>query len=235
MNHISHEEQQHIWEEEHRNPFVLLPMDSKIPSSGISLFWKWLKERGAISHLKGVEMGCGKGRNAIFLAEQGIDMTGFDFSRVAIEEATKRVVDAGVQDRAHFVVQDATVSWPFENETFDIAIDCFASTDIESPPGRAFARDEFMRVLKPDGYLFVYTLSTDDEFHKEVAPTSPAEERNAFLHPTTGKFEKVFDQEELTTFYEGLNLIEERRVEKTANFFGKEYNFKHFWLVFQKS
>ena len=232
MPHISHEDQQRIWDEEHRHPHVLLQMDSKEGSSGVKLFWEWLEARGETKNLRGIEMGCGKGRNSIYLAEQGIDMTGFDFSPVAIQEATKRAGEAGA--KATFVTADATVRWPFEDGTFDIAIDCFASTDIESPEGRAFARDEFFRVLKPGGYLLVYTLSTDDAFHKVLATESPAGETNAFLHKSNGKFEKIFDEAELTEFYQGKTIVEKRRIPKTATFFGKEYPCNHFWIVFQK-
>jgi SAM-dependent methyltransferase len=234
MKAVSHADQQKIWEEEYKNPYVLLPMDSHEASSGVSLFWDSLKEKGNAEKLRGIEMGCGKGRNSIWLAKQGVDMIAFDFSSTAIDEAQKRAAVAGVENNARFVFQDATKTWPFESNSFDFAIDCFASTDIESTDGRSFARDEFLRILKPGGYLFVYTLSTDDEFHKEMLEKSPAQEKNAFLHPTIGKFEKVFDREELMEFYKGWKVVEEKRVAKVAKFFGKDYNCKHFWVVFQK-
>jgi ubiquinone/menaquinone biosynthesis C-methylase UbiE len=209
-------------------------MDSNEASSGVLSFWDWLKSKGQIKNLRGVEMGCGKGRNSIWLAKQGANMTAFDFSSIAIDEAQKRAVVASVENNIQFVVQDATKIWPFENGSFDFAIDCFASTDIESIDGRSFARDEFLRVLKPGGYLLVYTLSIDDEFHKEMLEKSPAHEKNTFLHPASGKFEKIFDRAELMDFYKKWKLIEEKRVAKVAKFFGKNYNCKHFWVIFQK-
>lgn len=231
---ITHEDQQKIWEEEHKNPYVLLPMDSNEASSGVSLFWDWLKTKGETKKLRGIEMGCGKGRNSIWLAKQGANMVAFDFSSIAIDEARKRAVVAGVENNVRFIVQDATKTWSFENYSFDFAIDCFASTDIESTDGRSFARDEFLRVLKPGGHLLVYTLSTDDEFHKEMLEKSPTHEKNAFLHPTTGKFEKIFDRAELMDFYKKWKVVEEKRIAKVAKFFGKDYNCKHFWVIFQK-
>src|SRR3989344_287445 len=115
---ITHEDQQKIWEEEHKNPHVLLPMDSNDASSGVSLFWDWLKIKDETKNLRGIEMGCGKGRNSIWLAKQGANMTAFDFSNIAIDEAQKRAAVAGVEKNALFVVQDATKTWPFENSSF---------------------------------------------------------------------------------------------------------------------
>ncbi|MBX9577495.1 MAG: methyltransferase domain-containing protein [Chthoniobacterales bacterium] len=231
MTSISHQEQQKIWDKEHLNPHLLLPMHAQEASSGVIQFWEWLRDKQESLH--GIEMGCGKGRNSIWLAQQGITMTGFDFSPVAIAEAKQRSHLAGIDKNITLLVHDAITTWPFKNESFDIAIDCFASTDIESATGRHFARDEFRRLLKPDGYLMVYTLSTEDRFHQSLLEKFSTEEKNAFLHPTTGKFEKVFDREELLDFYCDWNLIEERRIDKVATFFDKEYLCRHFWMIFQ--
>lgn len=233
MANISHEEQRRVWDDEHSQPKVLTQMDSREASSGVILFVEWLKNHGEISGQRGIEMGCGKGRNCIYLAQQGADMVGFDFSAVAVSEAERRAQIAGVADKAKFIVQDATKIWPWPDNYFDLAIDCFASTDIETPTGRALARDKIRRILKPNGLLLVYALSPDDEFHKEMIVKYPVEESNAFVHPT-GKFEKVFSREELMDFYKDWQLIEERRIEKKPVFYGKEYYAKHWWLIFSK-
>lgn len=231
MKKISHEEQQRNWDKEHQNPTVLHQMDSEKPSGGVVDFWEtFAKEK---SPKTGIEMGCGKGRNVIWLAKQGVDMIGFDFSPAAIREAQTRAEKAGIADRAHFAVRDATKMWQFPENSFDIAIDCFALTDIESEEGRANAIREFYRVLKPGGYLMAYLLSTDDAFHKEMIKKSPAHEKNAFLH-NTGKFEKVFDEQEIHDLYKNFKVIEQKRVEKLATFFGKDYACRHFWLILQK-
>ena len=225
--------QQQIWEQEHKHPHVLLPMNSTEVSQGVLLFWEWLQKKN-LSPLKGLEMGCGKGRNSIWLAQQGVAMNAFDFSPFAIEEAKKRFAAISSEVSLHFCVHDATQPWPFISNSFDFVIDCFASTDIDSLQGRMFARDECWRVLKSNGYLFVYTLSTDDTFHQEMRKDSPAPEKNSFFHPTNGKFEKVFDEEELKIFYRNWKLIEKKQISKTATFFDKNYSCSHFWMVFQK-
>lgn len=231
---ITHNKQKKIWEKEHKKPTVLPQMDQQEASSGVKKFFSWLSPSNSSTKLKGVEMGCGKGRNSIWLAAQGLKMTAFDFSESAISEAKKRAKEAGADSSVNFTVQDATNRWPYDNSHFDFAIDCFASTDIESPEGRAFARNESKRVLKSGGFLLVYTLSTDDEFHKEMLEEYPAEEKNSFIHPTTGKFEKIFDREELLDFYKDFELVEEQRVEKDTEFFGKMYYCKHFWMILKK-
>jgi len=232
---MDHNKQRQLWENEHKQPFVLLQMDKKEVSSGIKRFLSWLEARNHKNNLTGLEMGCGKGRNSIGLAKQSIKMAAFDFSKNAITEAKKRAEESGVENSVNFIVQDATIKWPFKSDSFDLALDVFASVDIESFEGRSFARDEFKRVLKKGGFLLVYTLSTDDEFHKEMLKEHPAKEKNSFIHPTSGKFEKVFDREELLDFYKDFKVMEEQRIEKETEFFGKKYSCRHFWLILQKT
>lgn len=233
MKNFTHEDQRRIWDAEHTTPTVLPQMDRKDPSAGVRSFYDFLKQ--VPGEKIGIEMGCGKGRNVIWLAQQESirTMCGLDFSVHAIEEAKKRVEAAAVGN-ASFYVQDVTERWPFQDDSVDFVIDCFASTDIESPERRQKAVDESFRVLKKSGYLFAYALSTDDGFHREMIEHFPAQEKHAFHHPSTGKFEKAFDEGELADLHRAFGLIESRRIEKKEVFFGKEYDFKHFWNVYQK-
>ncbi len=226
----THEEQQKIWDAEHANPHVLVQMDKDTPSSGVIDFWNYLVEHN-LPRESGIEMGCGKGRNSIWLSKQGVRMIGFDFSPTAITEAKRRAALAGTDTT--FLVQDATIDWPQESGSYDFVIDCFASTDIESAQGRTNAISEMHRVVKPGGHLLSFLLSTDEEFHKEMMTHSPGHEKNSFVH-TTGKFEKVFDDAELAEMYKSWGLVESRRVEKVSRFFDVMYNCRHFWRVYKK-
>ena len=231
MKTITHEEQKKIWNEEHKNPLLLKQMDSKDMSTGVVKFYDFLITH-SIEKGRGREMGCGKGRNVIGLAEKGFEMYGFDFSDVAIEEAKRRAKE--INSSANFLVQDATLAWDFDSDYFDFVIDCYASTDIESEVGRSFARNEIYRVLKSGGYFLAVLLSSDSDYHNEIALSSAGPEKNTFLHPLTGKFEKTFDEVEIESFYGDFNLVAKEKISKISEFLGKKYNVKTLWYVFQK-
>lgn len=59
-----------------------------------------------IAPCRAVELGCGTGINAIWLAQRGFDVTAVDISPTAIERARQRAADVGVSVR--FVVADVT-------------------------------------------------------------------------------------------------------------------------------
>lgn len=236
MQTITHEQQQERWEKEHQTPTTLLQMDSKDASSGVKKFADWLSDQGKNLHgLKGLEVCCGKGRNTIWLAKQGVYMAGLDFSNVAIVEAKKRTTEADVDDKVLFKSHDVTLPYPIESASLDFVIDCFGSTDIESSEGRKAALKNIIQVLKPGGYLMVYLLSTDDEFHKEMIAKYPGSDMGSFVHPATSKYEKAFTEGEVKQFYSEMTLIALERVPKKTTFGDKEYNCNHIWAVFQKA
>ncbi len=236
MSNITHMEQQERWDKEHKKPNVLPQMDSRKGSSGVIKFLEWLKKQGKKpNELSGIEICCGKGRNVIWLSEQGVQMIGIDFSPAAIKEANKRAEESGVSDKTKFLVQDATRSYPIEPYSLDFVVDCFGSTDIESVEGRKAALSNITTVLKPGGYLMVYLLSSEDEFQKEMIAKSPGPDKGSFIHTVNGKYEKSFTEDEVKEFYKGLKLCILERVSKTDMFFGKKYNANHIWAVFQKN
>ena len=64
-----------------------------------------------------VDLACGEGRNAVWLAKQGWTVTGVDFSDVGVEKGRKLAADNGVE--ATWVVADAT-TWEPPTKGFDL-------------------------------------------------------------------------------------------------------------------
>lgn len=72
---------------------------------------------------RAVDLGCGTGGNALFLAEHGFDAVGVDFSRVAVEQAQRVAERLGLADRARFVVGDVTAERsPGADGPFDLVV-----------------------------------------------------------------------------------------------------------------
>lgn len=77
-----------------------------------------------------IDLGCGTGANVVYLAQQGFDSWGVDFSEVAIDKARQRAADAGVT--ANFVVGDFTTNEiPGIEGPFDFLIDFGVLDDLK--------------------------------------------------------------------------------------------------------
>jgi cyclopropane fatty-acyl-phospholipid synthase-like methyltransferase len=79
-----------------------------------------LMEDGAIRG-RVLDAGCGTGEHALMAAARGLDATGIDASRRAIEIATRKATHRGVT--ARFLVWDALALAEL-NEQFDTVLDC---------------------------------------------------------------------------------------------------------------
>lgn len=78
-------------------------------------------EQGDVCGPTILDVGCGNGDNAIYLASCGFDVTGIDFSVKAIEIAKRKAKKVGV--KASFMALDALKIGTL-NKKFDTIIDC---------------------------------------------------------------------------------------------------------------
>jgi SAM-dependent methyltransferase len=90
-------EQAH-WEQRYREGNS--PWDTGLPSSELIR----VVATEAIRPGRAIELGCGTGTNAVWLAEQGFDVTAVDISPLALERAEQRAADAG--GRVRFLAAD---------------------------------------------------------------------------------------------------------------------------------
>jgi SAM-dependent methyltransferase len=106
------------------------------------------------THPRAVDLGCGTGANVVFLAEQGFEATGVDFSAVALGKARSRATDAGMTDRCTFVEGDLTADGvPGLDGPFDLLVDFGTLDDLRGDGRRAMART--VRRLSRAGSVFL--------------------------------------------------------------------------------
>ncbi|CAN7400404.1 NAD(P)/FAD-dependent oxidoreductase [Microbacterium sp. LjRoot45] len=125
-----------------------------------------------------LEVGCGEGADAVWLAEQGWEVTAVDVSASAIERARAAAVERGVADRVHFVVADAVDALP--DGPFDLVVSSFLHSWEGDFPRIGILRDAASRVA-PGGRMLAVShaapppWSTHAE-HERPILLSPAEE-----------------------------------------------------------
>jgi SAM-dependent methyltransferase len=79
------------WDERYKSGDT--PWDSGRPSEELV---RVLAETN-IAPCRAVELGCGTGTNAVWLAQRGFDVTAIDISPLALAQAQRRAADAGVR------------------------------------------------------------------------------------------------------------------------------------------
>jgi SAM-dependent methyltransferase len=121
------------------------------------------EERGKISIL---DAGCGSCSNLWVIAREGFDAYGVDLSPEALRLGEQ--VLAGWGCTAKLKVGSLT-QLPYKNGVFDAVVDVVASFSLTLADFDLYA-SEVVRVLKPEGKFFLFTLSAESDAFKNYAP-----------------------------------------------------------------
>jgi len=162
---------------------------------------RWLMERISPSK-KFLDYCCGEGQISIFLAENGVDITGIDISDVSIKIAKENAIAQGLKDKPTFLVMDAE-NLEFNDNTFDIIIcsGVLHHLDIQK------AYSELARVLKDNGEIIC------------IEPLA--------YNPVFQLYRKMTPQ--LRTEWEREHILTKREIELAKKYFNNiEIKFFHF-------
>lgn len=102
-----------------------------------------------------VDLGCGQGTEAVFLAAQGMPVIGIDAIQDALKLAEELARHYGVRPRW---VRANLLALPLVAECADVALDSFVFHHLQDPVRDPYAR-ELSRVLRPGGLLVLRAYS----------------------------------------------------------------------------
>lgn len=109
---------------------------------------------------RAIDLGCGSGSTSLELAEAGFDVTGVDFSPIALRKARAAASAAGVDtDRLRFVHGDLTAGGvPGVAGPFDLLVD-YGTFDDLPDDGRARMAAWVTTLARPGSRLFLFAFS----------------------------------------------------------------------------
>jgi SAM-dependent methyltransferase len=149
---------------------------------------------------RALDLACGEGRNAVWLAEQGWDVTGVDFSAVAVAKARQLAEGRGVQ--AEWLVEDVTV-WEPPAAGFDLVVVCY----LQLPEAeRAAVMERARRALAPGGTFLLVAHDRSNLDRGWGGPQDPG------VLPTP---------DEVTGALEGLRIVRAEVVERPVEVDGE--------------
>ena len=103
-----------------------------------------------------LDSGCGTGENAIFFAEHGCDVTGFDPVPLAVERAKTKAKERGLD--INFFVGDALTMESWKANEYDDVIDSGVFHVFSEADARIYAKG-LHHVLKPGGHYYMLVFS----------------------------------------------------------------------------
>jgi SAM-dependent methyltransferase len=142
-------------------PVATPPWDNKAPSESV-IGW----QAGGWVHGDVLDIGCGLGDNAIYLAKNGHTVTGLDISPTALLTAEQRAKDAGVD--VTFAVADSTKLDGY-TDAFDTVIDSGLFHSLDDDGRRSYAA-VVHRATRPGATLLLSCFSDSNPAGEDWRP-----------------------------------------------------------------
>jgi SAM-dependent methyltransferase len=119
---------------------------------------------------RALDLGCGYGRAAVYMARRGWTVDAIDFVDLAIAGAERRAAAAGVADLIDFHISSVT-DLPFLDGPYDFALDVGCMHNFDDRQLAAY-RSELARLLRPGAlYLLFAHLRTEPiEYDEDGRP-----------------------------------------------------------------
>ena len=164
---------QRDWNESYANGD--LPWDTGAPDDHLVAAVK----RGAVAAGRALEIGCGTGTNALWLAAQGFDVLAVDVAPLAIEQAKKKAAGA---PRCRFEVCDFLAAAP-AGGPFEFVFDRGVFHIFDDAEVRARFAERVAKLLTPAGQWLSLIGSTEGGPRDTGPPRRTAREIVADIEP----------------------------------------------------
>ncbi len=148
-----------------------------------------------------LEFGAGQGRDALFFASRGYNVTALDYSETAIKTIKEKADKLGLTKKITAFSQDVRNPLPFADESFDACychmLYCMAlcTSELES------LFKEVRRVLKSEG-LSIYTVrnTSDPHYGKGI-------HRGENMYERGGYIVHFFSREKVESLAKGFDVV----------------------------
>lgn len=147
--------------------------------------------------MKVLAVADGEGRNGVWLAQQGLDVTSIDGSRVALDKAVRLAQKRGVT--LDTVCADLA-SWDWGIETYDAVVGIFIQ--FAEPGLRHVLFQRAAQALKPGGYFLLQGYHTKQLDYKTGGPSA---------------IENLYTEEQLRTELAHMDIIHLERHDSELN------------------
>jgi SAM-dependent methyltransferase len=169
-----------------------------------------------------LDVGCGRGRNALPFLQSGWSVTGLDVAPTALKDFRRQA--AGYGRRLRLMQGDIGRPLPFADGFFDALLEITAADNLIAKRLRDRFWREAARVLKPGGRLLSYHFTPDDGYYGPLLLRSRRRRQSRLYDRRAGMHFRFYGPREIVTATRGMLAVEHvRHYHYAGPMFGKIY------------
>ena len=181
-------------------------------------------------HSRIIDVGCGNGRNTLYLASLGSQVHAVDISRNALSELERRAGLPGVKITA---LENRMDQLDFNNEFFDYGVS-WRVFHIGRPEENRAAIGEMRRVLKKGALAFIAVAASYGKTFWERSTRYGFVDKNTIQYQSNGFLhtKHYFSEEELSDYFRGFDIQDKALFEEQS---GHSQLMKHvYWALIMR-
>ncbi|MBV8061684.1 MAG: class I SAM-dependent methyltransferase [Alphaproteobacteria bacterium] len=208
------------------------------PSGSVVWAVQELKRYGLPLH-KSIDIGCGKGRNSLYLSQEGMDVTAMDFTPDAVQHLQRMVDKDPPPHPVRALVHDVTENWPVQANSIDLAVDAFCFKHIAPHGSRVTYKENLLRVLGPRGHYMISFASIGDGYYgRYITVPNPCEADGEYVvvDPAVGIESVLYSKQRVAEFFgPELTVFRELHNDRPSVMHGVEYPRSTYALLFERN
>lgn len=203
---------------------------SAYPTAAFKSFIKWYKRKAAFSlaDTTFIDVGCGNGRHARYLAEQGATGVGFDISAAVIQSANKEALST-----VSFVVSGSEYLNTLADSSVQLIVDATTSHCFNQEERAEFIANA-ARILTPKGLLYSRVVAAENKHTAYLLQHSPGTQEGSYILPGTTIEEFPISFAQLRQEFKDFKLLQHKNDVGYTRTDGKSIRRNYWETVWQK-
>lgn len=221
-----------LWRNEYRKEGIPSSFRDE-PSGSVAEFTDFLAGRHVCAGTA-LDLGCGTGRNSLFLARRGFDVHSIELVPELIDALRVQAGSLGLAAQLQVHCQSVADPWLVRSCSIDVAIDTFCYKHQVTSEGKAAYRRELARVMKPGGFYLLTLAGVDDGYYGPLLSTSPRPDDRLIIDPENGIASILYSKEDVNAEFGGdFAMVSYSHKAKSGLMHGKKYLRSTHVMVFQ--
>ena len=214
------------WKKEYRKETSLIPSVKRArPSTALLMLEEYAKTNGISIKNPVLDLGCGNGRNALYLAAKGYRVFAFDFVEEVVEQVKEKAPKA-LTVFTHTLPHRLKFRDNFSGTILDLST--FISLNMRE---MAAMRKEVERLLRPGGLFLTYNISDQNSYS---ASLKSRPRQKIVTLPSSGIKETLWNPRDLVNFWSHFRPLLIAVRPKNERIEGKTVPLEMIMGIFQK-